>query len=225
MLPYWLTGLFYAALRPFVESYFNKHLHILVVNAHLVPKDGPVILAANHLRVIDSPLIGLTSGVPPRRVTFLAKREYSQIKNLKSFVTAAGIFILGQIPIDRNSRKKSADSLEVAKAHLSKNRVIGIHVEGTRSTDGRLYNSRLGFAHIALNTQATIVPVALEYFDKSYFGFEAARVTYGSPVKYEDYSAMNIREIGEYFTERIRILGNQERANKVAPISNKNATR
>lgn len=95
-----------------------------------VPKEGPVIIAANHLAVIDSLYLAL---VMPRRVTFLAKQEYFTGTGVKGrfqrwFFTASG-----QVPVDRTGGTAAADALAAATKILRSGGVWAIHPEGTRS--------------------------------------------------------------------------------------------
>src|SRR6478736_5252615 len=70
-----------------------------VVGLQHVPKDGPVILASNHLSFIDSIFLPL---VVDRQVVFLAKSEYFTGKGLKGWATKMFFQAAGQLPIDRS---------------------------------------------------------------------------------------------------------------------------
>ncbi|UGT61225.1 lysophospholipid acyltransferase family protein [Nocardia asteroides] len=117
-----------------------------------IPREGPVILAANHLAVVDSFYLTLAAR---RQVAFLAKREY--FRGWKRwFFTAAG-----QIPVDRRGGSTAAPALETAVRLIERGRAWGIHPEGTRSPDGRLYRGRTGAVRVAIATGAPLVPVAI----------------------------------------------------------------
>ncbi|MGI9612718.1 MAG: lysophospholipid acyltransferase family protein [Acidimicrobiales bacterium] len=117
-----------------------------------VPADGPVVLAANHLAFIDSPLVmfGLD-----RPVTFLGKAEYLDNPVARRLLPAAGM-----LPLDR-SGSNSRVTLDRANDILGNGGVIGVHPEGTRSRDGRLSPAHNGVAQMALRAGAPVVPVAL----------------------------------------------------------------
>lgn len=123
-----------------------------------VPERGPAIIAANHLAVVDDAIIPL---VTPRMVHYMAKEEYFTGKGIKGkikkfFFTSAGTF-----PVERSGGAQSAGSLEHAREILEKGEIFGIHPEGTRSPDGRLYRGHTGVARLAYATGAPIIPVGL----------------------------------------------------------------
>src|SRR5690606_17606905 len=65
-----------------------------VIGAENVPADGPVLLAANHLGVIDGPLV---HGAAPRGTHILVKHE--MFRGPLGLVLRAA----GQIPVDRSN--------------------------------------------------------------------------------------------------------------------------
>jgi 1-acyl-sn-glycerol-3-phosphate acyltransferase len=141
-------------LRPLSRVAFRPEVH----GAGNVPRVGPVILAANHLSVVDSFLIPL---VTPRRVSFLAKEEYFRGGNPKRWVTRAFIEGIDAIPVPRGGYRAAQESLEAALRVLEGGGAFGIHPEGSRSRDGRLYRGRTGVAWLAIASGAPVVPVAL----------------------------------------------------------------
>jgi len=118
-----------------------------------VPETGPVIIASNHLSVVDSILIPIVTNRP---VFFLAKDEY--FKNPLTKVIMTG---LNQIPVDRSGGRASLMALDAALPVLADGHVLGIFPEGTRSPDGRLYRGRPGVARLALDSGATLIPAGL----------------------------------------------------------------
>lgn len=119
-----------------------------------VPESGPAILAANHLSVIDSFLL---PALLRRHVTFTAKNEYFSGNPLSQWFMRLG----GSLPVDRESASSAQAMLDGAAALLERGEVFGIHPEGTRSPDGRLYRGKVGVAWLALKTGAPVLPVAL----------------------------------------------------------------
>jgi 1-acyl-sn-glycerol-3-phosphate acyltransferase len=128
-----------------------------------VPLRGPVILAANHLSFIDSVVIPL---VAPRPVAFLAKAEYFRQPGLKGWLTRTCLTAVDAVPVQRGAHRAAQTSLEVALQILADGRAFGIHPEGSRSRDGRIYRGRTGVAWLALTSGAPVVPVAVLGTDK-----------------------------------------------------------
>ena len=123
-----------------------------------VPLDGPVILAANHLSFLDSFLIPM---VAPRPVAFLAKAEYFTRPGLLGRLTGASLLSLGAVAVPRGEHRAAQAALETALGVLREGRAFGIHPEGSRSRDGRIYRGRTGVAWLALASGAPVVPVAV----------------------------------------------------------------
>ena len=141
-----LTPLTWAWLRPMVEG--REH----------VPRTGPVILAANHLSVVDSFVIPL---VAPRPVAFLAKEEYFTRPGVTGALLRTGLTAVDAVPVPRGAHRAAQAALDVALGVLAKGRAFGIHPEGSRSRDGRLYRGRTGVAWLALASGAPVVPVGV----------------------------------------------------------------
>ncbi|NMM95926.1 acyl-phosphate glycerol 3-phosphate acyltransferase [Bifidobacterium sp. DSM 109960] len=128
-----------------------------------VPREGGAIIAANHLAVIDDALIPITC---PRMVHFMGKAEYFEGKGLKGKFKKWWFTSVGVFPVDRSGGSKSLGALEHAREIIEDGHLFGIHIEGTRSPDGRLYKGHTGAAKLALETGCPIVPVAIIGSDK-----------------------------------------------------------
>ncbi|MGV9308998.1 MULTISPECIES: lysophospholipid acyltransferase family protein [unclassified Nonomuraea] len=125
-----------------------------ISGAYHVPAKGPAILAANHLAVIDSFLL---PALLPRHVTFAAKSEYFSGNPVSQWFMRLG----GSLPADRETATAAQALLDSAADLLERGELFGIHPEGTRSPDGRLYRGKIGVAWLALKTGAPVLPVAL----------------------------------------------------------------
>ena len=118
-----------------------------------IPREGGVILAANHLSVVDSIVVPIAC---PRPVYYLAKAEYFEHRILGPLLTG-----LNNIPVNRGVGREALLAIDAAQPVLKAGKVLGIHPEGTRSPDGKLHRGRPGTVKLALDTGATIVPVGL----------------------------------------------------------------
>ena len=123
-----------------------------------VPRTGGAIIAANHLAVIDDALIPITC---PRMVHFMGKAEYFEGKGLKGKFKKWWFTSVGVFPVDRSGGNKSLGALEHAREIIEDGHLFGIHIEGTRSPDGRMYKGHTGVARLALETGCPIVPTAI----------------------------------------------------------------
>jgi 1-acyl-sn-glycerol-3-phosphate acyltransferase len=122
-----------------------------VVNAQLLPKDGPVILMINHISGFD-PLVVLAAFERP--VVPMAKVETFENPKLNWLVQP-----YGAIPVHRGAVDLQA--IKAATEVLKSGGMILISPEGTRSKTGGLIQAQEGFAFLAARTDAQIVPVAI----------------------------------------------------------------
>jgi 1-acyl-sn-glycerol-3-phosphate acyltransferase len=146
------------ALRSILLPVAHLAFRPVVTGAAHVPRTGPVILAANHLSVLDSFLIPLMT---PRRVSFLAKQEYFAGGSPKQWLTRTLLTGVDAIGVPRDGFRAAQESLEVALRVLKDGGAFGIHPEGSRSRDGRLYRGHTGVAWLAIASGAPVVPVAV----------------------------------------------------------------
>jgi len=123
-----------------------------------VPREGPAILAWNHLSFSDH----FFGPLPlPRKVTFLAKAEYFTGRGPKGLISKAFFHGVGQIPVDRSGGEASERALTTGLRVLRERRLLGIYPEGTRTPDGRLYRGKTGVARLALESGAPVIPCAM----------------------------------------------------------------
>jgi 1-acyl-sn-glycerol-3-phosphate acyltransferase len=123
-----------------------------------VPREGPAILASNHLSFSDHFFAPLPL---PRKVVFLAKSEYFTGRGIKGLLSKAFFSGLGQIPVDRAGGKASERALRTGLRVLAAGQLLGIYPEGTRTPDGRLFRGKTGVARLALEAKAPVIPTAM----------------------------------------------------------------
>jgi 1-acyl-sn-glycerol-3-phosphate acyltransferase len=122
-----------------------------------VPKDGPVILVANHISHAD-PLASAhfiyDAGRWPR---FLGKASVFKVPVVGHLLRRAW-----QIPVERGS-VNAARSLEALIGALRAGGAVVIYPEGTTTREPELWpmRGRTGAARLALATGAPVVPVAM----------------------------------------------------------------
>jgi 1-acyl-sn-glycerol-3-phosphate acyltransferase len=135
--------------RPIMRTLYRAR----VVGLEHIPIDGPAIISPNHRSFFDSPLVMTMS---PRPVVFLGKAEYMDSPTTKYLFPA-----FGMVPIRRDVKKASMAALQTAADLLNAGRLVGIYPEGTRSRDGMLHRGHSGVAHLAVMTDAPIIPVGI----------------------------------------------------------------
>lgn len=135
-------------LRSPARFVVRRRFSVRTHQADLVPTDGPVIFASNHVGVADGPLLAIFS---PRPVHALTKEEM--------FEGRLGRFLLasGQIPLDRFHSDPAA--VKTCLRVLRDGGAVGIFPEGSRGA-GELDRFHRGAAYLGLVSGAPIVPVA-----------------------------------------------------------------
>lgn len=172
-----------------------------VEGRHHVPESGAAILVSNHLAVADSFFMPLRM---PRRVTFLAKREYFTGKGLKGRLKKYFFSGIGQVPIDRSSGAAAQAALDTGIRLLREGKLLGVYPEGTRSPDGRLYKGKTGVARMALEADVPVIPIAMIGTDRvnpvgsTVWRPRKVRIRVGEPLDFSRYEGL----AGDRFVER-----------------------
>jgi 1-acyl-sn-glycerol-3-phosphate acyltransferase len=200
---------------PLLRTLFRPRL----TGVENIPKTGPVILASNHLSFIDSVILPL---VIRRRIYFLAASTYFSGRGFGAWARKRFLLGTGMIPIDRSGGKASEASLKAGMTVLTADRVLGIYPEGSRSRDGRMHRGRTGVARLALESGATIVPVAMIGTDKVMpsgggrrVNIQRIGISFGEPLDFSDLDHLprdhaTMRLMTDRIMDAIRALSGQE---------------
>ena len=168
--------MFYKIFKMLCRIWFGTILGTRVIGVENIPKDGAVILAANHVSNWDPPFLGTFMR---REVCFMGKEEL-----FKNPIMAAICRGLHVFPVKRGAADKTA--IKTAVKILKDGKCFGIFPEGTRSKTGKLGKAEPGVSLIAAMTKAPIIPAALiiteKIFSKEKF-FPRLAVVYGTPLK------------------------------------------
>jgi 1-acyl-sn-glycerol-3-phosphate acyltransferase len=125
----------------------HRRWRITVRRAEHVPAAGPVVIVANHIGVLDGPLMAIVS---PRPVHVLTKREMYDGR-LGGFLMASG-----QIPVHREGPDPAA--VKASLRVLRDGGAVGVFPEGTRGA-GDVRHVKPGAAYLAMAAGATVVPL------------------------------------------------------------------
>jgi 1-acyl-sn-glycerol-3-phosphate acyltransferase len=125
-----------------------------------IPREGPVILAANHISNADPVIVGawLTPALG-RRIHWLGKKEMFDWPIVGWMARNGGV-----VPVDRGAA--DVDAFRLASRVLEAGEVLMVFPEGTRSPTGELQTPKDGLAMLALRTDATIVPIGVSNTDR-----------------------------------------------------------
>lgn len=214
---YWF---FVRTLGPIARRRFNP----TVEGLENIPRHGGAIIAANHLAVIDDALLPMTC---PRMIHFMGKAEYFEGKGVKGKFKKWWFTSVGVFPVDRSGGSKSLGALNHAREILEDGHLFGIHVEGTRSPDGRLYRGHTGAARLAFETGCPIVPTAiigsrdLQKPGQVIPSKGKSTIIYGKPIAVErknpeDVTHEELRELTDRVVKAIGAMSGQEYVDEYA---------
>jgi 1-acyl-sn-glycerol-3-phosphate acyltransferase len=115
------------------------------------------VFASNHRSYLDTAALFRYTG---KRIGLVAKKEL-----LKAPVLGQGMSFVNIIAIDRSNPERARQSMEKARQVMDAGYSFGVFVEGTRAMPGELLPFKKGAFHLALQTDAEIVPVAIKNTD------------------------------------------------------------
>ncbi len=148
----------YHMLRPFVRPASFPYARFDIAGTELVPKKGPVLLAANHRSYFDVAALAIVARDIGRPVRFLGKKEIFEAPVVGQIARA-----IGGIPVDRGVDALSP--LRAAEAALKAGEVVIVLPQGTIPRGDAFFDVELkgktGTARLAATTGATVVPVGL----------------------------------------------------------------
>ena len=165
-----------------------------------IPQEGPVVIASNHLSLLDPPVLGAAA---TRKVHFMAKSEL-----FKPVWFGALIRKLGAFPVKRGEMDREA--IKTGLKILKENKVLAVFPEGTRSKDGELGRAGGGAFMMGIKRKAQIVPAYIYGTDtKRHPGWPKVRVIFGKPMEYDPNMGTGrdaLDELGARWREEVLIL-------------------
>lgn len=163
---------------------------VKVIGKDNIPKNGRIIVCANHESLLDPVIIGILF---PRPIHFMAKKELFKNKFLNIIITALGAF-----PVNRKSADLSAirTSIDI----LRKEKVLGIFPEGKRIIEENIENAKPGIALITIKAKSPIVPVLIQ---SKYKIFSKLTIKIGSPIYFNEYYGKKLS------TDEYRVLSRE----------------
>jgi 1-acyl-sn-glycerol-3-phosphate acyltransferase len=167
-----------------------------VVGREHIPKEGGVLVAANHASFLDIPFLGC--GIP-RRVAFLGRQDLFPVPGLRWACQKLGWIPIRHDRLDRVGFGKAISLIQDGK-------VVVIYPEGTRTPDGRLKPGKPGVGLLVEETGCPVVPAHIsgtyEAMPPGSFRIRLRpiRVSFGKPL---DFSSDRQRYAGKAFYRHV----------------------
>lgn len=116
-----------------------------------IPKQGPLLVVANHLNLADPPLVAVSLG---RKAIFMAKEELFRYRLSRYFVSGFGAFPVHRGQLDRKAMRQ-------AERILAEGLALVMFPEATRSKNAKLQPAFPGSALIAVRSGVPILPIGI----------------------------------------------------------------
>lgn len=183
--------LFYS-LMPAISRIGSHAYYRLTVSGATVPREGPVLVVANHTNSLMDP--ALVTVASRRLVRFMAKAPLFAHPGIGWLVKA-----VGSVPVYRQMDNpklvaQNFDSFQDVHRALSDGFAVGIFPEGISHSASRLQPLKTGAARIAIGAAQEIghafpiVPMGLVFRDRRTFR-SPARVIVGESCSWDDLAA------------------------------------
>lgn len=163
----------YRFLRGVFRLMFSFMFRLKAEGKENIPKEGAVVLCANHTSNWDPPVLGT---LLERKVHYMAKAELFELPVLKQVLPRIGAF-----PVKRGGVSK--ESIRLSLQLLKNGEIIGVFPEGTRSNAGGM--GKKGAASLAIKSGATVIPAAII---GNYSLFRPMKVVYGPPIDLSEFA-------------------------------------
>jgi 1-acyl-sn-glycerol-3-phosphate acyltransferase len=161
----------YPIARAVVAALVRTGFGLRIVGADRVPRDGGLIVAANHISNLDPPVLGCAF---PRPVWYMAKKELFAVPLLGPLISRLNAF-----PVDRQAGGTAA--LRASLRMIKEGRCVGVFPEGGRNVGGDKA-IKGGAAFLAAASGAPVVPAAI-VGTRRLRPFHRITVVFGEPLR------------------------------------------
>jgi len=192
----------YPFCRVWVLLYFMIFYGTRYFGQTNIPRQGGVLIVANHQSHYDPPLIG---GGSVRRINYLARKTLFKFKPFAWLIDS-----LDAIPLDNQGI--GFEGIKETIRRLKKGEMVLMFPEGTRCWDGKIAPLKDGFLTLAIRGKAAILPVAISGAYETWPRFlrfpgpGRLKVIYGEPIPYETAKGIPPDELHQQVEEKLHEL-------------------
>lgn len=169
--------------------FFKLFNRLEVFYEERIPREGGVIVTANHASYLDPPLLG---AAVRRRATFMARQGLFKIPLLGSFIASYCL------PVSR--KRPQPSTIKEAVRRLKRGDMIVMFPQGARSIGGDITDIKRGVSVIARLSGAKVVPCLMEGTEKAlpigaWFPMPVKiHVKFGEPINIDGYADEDIAD-------------------------------
>ncbi len=194
----WFRSLFYLTfLVTVVDNFLRIFYDYKVYGRENLPKDnGKYIYAANHVSNFDPPIVSFATR---KLIAFMAKEELFEPNDKRQWLVKR----LGAFAVNRT--KPEIATFKTVRDIFTTKWSLGVFPQGGTNPYGKLEGIKKGFAVIAKNAKADIVPVAIAEFSGypklKPFTRRKFKIYIGKPISYKLSEEEIIYEWCKYISE------------------------
>lgn len=146
-----VNSLFYRLIRLLCRLVFTIGYGFTVYGTENIPRNGPVIVVANHSSLLDGFVL---AACLPRKVTYFSSAYLFGLPLAGPFLRG-----IGAIPVQKNEGGVTA--IKKALQVLAAGGVLGIFPEGGVGLGEKVRDLQAGWAYLAIKSGAPVLPVAI----------------------------------------------------------------
>ncbi|MBI2853178.1 MAG: 1-acyl-sn-glycerol-3-phosphate acyltransferase [Chloroflexi bacterium] len=141
----------YSVGKIFFEILFFSFTNCRVQGKENVPREGPLLVVANHMNLTDPPLVGISIG---RKSRFMAKRELFRSPLMSFILRSVGAFPVNRQRFDREILRQVEETFAMGFP-------LVMFPEATRSKNAKLQRAFPGAAMLAARSGVPLLPVGI----------------------------------------------------------------
>ena len=145
--------LFYDLIRESALLILQVFYRLKRVRVKNVPREGAVLLVANHQSFLDPPIV--SSAIRHRHTDFLARGGLFKFKPFGWLIST-----LHSTPIKQGAGDAGAMKATIAK--MKEGKMMLVFPEGSRTEDGQMHEFQRGIAVLLKRADCQVVPVGIE---------------------------------------------------------------
>ncbi len=150
-MPSWFDRILYWSCTRICYAVLTLGFSLRVSGGRRIPRDGALLIIANHQSMLDPVLVGLAS---PRMHAYLARDTLFKNRMFSWLIKR-----LQAIPVDQEGMAK--EGLRAILRALEAGRAVVIFPEGSRTEDGKIGRLMPGISLLVERSGAAVVPVGI----------------------------------------------------------------
>ncbi len=200
-------------------AFWLTHRRIVVTGRHLIPKDKPIIFAANHQNALMDPLAVVCSN--SYQTVWLARADLFKSKTVRSILNYLKLLPIYRIRDGKDNLSNNGHIFEQVTRLLENKQTVALFPEAAHSGRRQMLPHKKAIPRIALEAEEEnnfsldlqIVPVGIYY--SHYWAFNRSMIVqYGEAIEVDQF-----REVYAENPQKAMLELRDELFDRIAPLS------